>query len=909
MVLSNHIGRRRDGIALSSPTSWHDRPAKEALRHFESSLDGLATEVSSRRLEEYGPNEIPDARRRTPFTILLGQLGSPFLFVLEAAMAITIFLRHYFDTAVIATAISVNVIIGFMQEYHAERALESLKKMNAPKCVVRRAGGDVTIPTREVVPGDLLVFEPGVTVAADGRLLEAHGLQMEESMLTGESLPVVKQVDHIVSEGAGIAERICCAFMGTHVVGGRGLLLVTGTGASTEMGRIARSLEDLHPEVSPLTRNVRVFARNIGIFAVLAIIGVVTVGMLRGFPPGELLLFALGEMVSVIPEGLPAAVSIVLAVGVRRMARLQAVVRKISAVETIGAATVICTDKTGTLTENRMRVDRAYLPGYRTDIDVSHATLFDGAAAEPAFSMLCRVSSLCHDLREEQGEEGIEIKGDPTEVALYLFASEAGLPGGPAALRRVGEIAFTHERRYMAVAVQEEDAVSRLYLKGAPEAVLGRCRYTLEGDRSILFDASHRTAYEERGAAMSRDGLRVLAFACRELEDSGEDISDDDAVDLVFLGFIGLMDPPRNGVADSIRKCREAGIRVIMLTGDHALTAEAIARRVGLTLEGRDEIVQGDALEHMDDATLLGHLGRADVFARASPHAKLRVVEALKAQGHVVVVTGDGVNDAPALKRADVGVAMGKVGTDVAREAAEIVLTGDNFTSIVDAVEEGRLAFKNVKRIIAFLFTTNVSEAVVLIACMALGFPLPLLAVQILWLNMVTATPAVMSLSLEPKHYGIMRERPRNLREGFITNDVKHLMALIVCVMLCGTLILFSWKLLTDTLEAARTVVFTGFVLFEMFNAVNCRSLGEPLSRVGFWTNRYFTVGLAAAVLLQVVAIYHPTFQSMFHTVPLGPLDWIGILLVTPWIVFAGEIQKRMMAIFRNRRDSPRTTA
>jgi len=897
------------GSTLSAPTSWHLRPAEEALRNFDSGPDGLAGEVADQRLQELGPNEIPDARRRTPVRILVGQLRNPFLFVLEGAMAITVFLQHYFDTAVIATAISVNVVIGFMQEYHAERALESLKNMNAPKCVVRRGGMHMTVPTREVVPGDILVLEPGATVAADGRISEAHALQIEESMLTGESLPVMKRIEPIENDSGGIAERTCCAFMGTHVVGGHGLLLVTATGPATEMGRIAKSLEDLHAEVSPLTRNVHTFARNIGIFAVLAIVGVLTVGVLRGFPLDDLLLFALGEMVSVIPEGLPAAVSIVLAVGVQRMARRQAVVRKISAVETIGAATVICTDKTGTLTENRMRVVRAYLPGHRTDVDVSHTTLSDGAAAGAAFSMLCRVSTLCHDLREEQGEEGVEIRGDPTEIALYLFASEAGIPGGPAALHRVGEIAFSHERRYMAVAVQEEDAVTRLYLKGAPEEVLSRCRYTLEGDRSQSLDGSHRDAYAARSAAMSQEGLRVLAFAYRELESSGEDVTAEDAVDLVFLGFLGLMDPPRSGVTDSIRKCHDAGIRVIMLTGDHALTAQAIARKVGLLQESREEVVHGDTIEHMDDEKFSEHLARADVFARVSPHAKLRVVEALKAQGHVVVVTGDGVNDAPALKRADVGIAMGKAGTDVAREASEIILTGDNFNNIVDAIEEGRLAFKNVKRVIAFLFTTNVSEAVVLIACMALGFPLPLLAAQILWLNMVTATPAVMSLSLEPKHSGMMRDRPRSLRQGFITTEVKYLMAVIVSVMMCGTLILFSWKLLTDTLEAARTVVFTGFVLFEMFNALNCRSLGEPLSRVGFWTNRYFVVGLAATVSLQVLAIYHPVFQAMFGTVPLGPLDWVAILLVAPWIVFAGEMQKRVMAIFKAGHKSRETAA
>lgn len=889
------------GYVLIQCTAWHLLHPEEALRLLDSRRDGLRSRDARQRLEKRGFNEIPDARRRTPLRILWGQLRSPILLVLGVAITITVFLRHYFDTAVIATAISVNVIIEFMQEYHAERALDSLRKINAPRSVVLRDGIHQTIPTRDIVPGDIVVLESGTTLPADGRLIEAHALQIEESMLTGESVPVLKKIDPLQEEVVALGERNCCAYMGTHVVGGRGLLLVTATGPSTEMGRIAASLESLRAEPSPLTRNVRTFARNIGIFAAFALLSVLLVGTARAFPQQELLLFALGEMVSVIPEGLPAAVSIVLAVGVQRMARNRALVRKMSAVETIGAATVICTDKTGTLTENRMRVVRAYLPGHREDFEVGGGITVDGGVAEASLSVVCRISSLCNDLREEQDDEGVQIKGDPTEVALYVFASEVGAMASHTASRRISEIAFSHERRYMAVAVQEDDGATRLYLKGAPEAVLPRCRHTLEGDRRVPLEESHREAYAERCEEMSQSGLRVLAFAYRELDLQGKDLTETHANDLVFVGFLGLLDTPRAGVADSIRRCREAGIRVIMLTGDHALTARQIASRVGLLDDEHEDVIQGDRLEQMDDETLGQTLEKSNVFARVSPHAKLRVVEALKSEEHVVVVTGDGVNDAPALKRADVGVAMGKTGTDVAREASDIVLTDDDFNSIVDAVEQGRLAFKNVKRIVTFLFTTNVSEAVVLVAAMAMGFPLPLLAAQILWLNMVTATPAVMSLSLEPKHEGLMHERPRALREGFITTDVKHLMALLVAVMLSGIVLLFSWKLATDSLEAARTVVFTGFVFFEIFNAFNCRSLGEPLSRVGLWTNRYFMLGLVAAISLQLLAVYHPFLQAVFRTTPMSLIDWLAVLSAAACVVLAAEVQKRVMPIFRGR--------
>ncbi len=889
------------GSAVSRPINWHSRSVEDAFRLIDSSPAGLSESEAKARLDETGPNEIPDARRRTPIGILWGQLRSPLLFVLMVAMVITIVLEHFFDTAVIAIAISVNVVIGFMQEYHAERALDSLRRMNAPKAVVLRNGVHETVPTRGIVPGDIVVLEPGVTIPADGRIVESHGLQVEESMLTGESLPVPKRPDPD-PEATPLAERHSCAHMGTHVVGGRGRLLVAATGSNTEMGRIATSLESLQADPSPLTQNVRTFARYIGIFAGLAVAAVVAVGVYRGFPLEDVLLFALAEMVSIIPEGLPAAVSIVLAVGVQRMARRKAVVRKLSAVETVGAATVICTDKTGTLTENRMRVVRAYLPGYGRDIDVGTWARADGGAAEASLSMVWRISSLCNDLREEQDEGAVEIRGDPTEVALYVFASEAGLSAPDPRARRVGEIAFSHERRYMAVAVEEGDGTTRLYVKGAPEAVVPLCGATLEEDRRVPLDDGRRQALAERSAEMSAAGLRVLGFAYRELDFDGGELAEAVVGELVFVGFLGLLDPPRAGVSESIRRCREAGIRIIMLTGDHALTAKEIARRVGLLDDGREDVIPGERLEAADDAAFATYLKGSNVFARVSPHMKLRVVEVLKSQGHVVVVTGDGVNDAPALKRADVGVAMGKAGTDVAREASDIVLTTDDFNSIVDAVEEGRLAFQNVKRVIAFLFTTNISEAIVLIACMALGFPLPLLAAQILWLNMVTATPAVMSLSLEPKHAGIMKEMPRALREGFISPDVKHLMVLVSVVMLMGTLALFSWKLGHGSLDSARTLVFTGFVFFEMFNAFNCRSLGEPLSRVGFWTNRYFLIGLVAAVSLQAFAVYHPFLQAVFRTTPLEPIDWLAILAVAPFVVLAGEVQKRVMPMFRQPR-------
>ncbi|HEV8595975.1 MAG TPA: HAD-IC family P-type ATPase, partial [Thermoplasmata archaeon] len=746
----------------------------------------MSEEEAALRLGLYGPNALPEGRAVGPLPLLAHQVLSPFVVVLLGAAAISVVVQTYLTAFVIAVAVTVNVGIGFLQEFKAERALTSLKSLHAPRAVTFRGGVPRSIPAGELVPGDVVHLEAGNAVPADGRVIEAHGLEVEESLLTGESIPVLVSPDPVPRADAPLAERECMVYMGTLAVGGHGTFVVTATGSDTEMGKIAATLQSVHTDMSPLMKEVRSFSKLIAIVAAVAVAAILGIGLARGLPFTDVLLFAMGEAVSIIPEGLPAAVSIVLAVGVQRMARRHAVVRRLSAVETLGAATVICTDKTGTLTENRMRVARAYLPGHQMDIDflTHHA---DGGLADAPLAMLGRISSLCNDLREEFGDEGLEVKGDPTEVALFLFASQVGTPVADRA-KRLGEIPFSHDRKYMATVYEGIGEGPQLYVKGAPEVILQHCSWSLEGERAVLMEPGNREEYEARAAEMSGQGLRVLAFAYRELDGLPEKLGEDVVRNLVLVGFVGLLDPPRAGVADSVRRCHAAGIRVIMLTGDHGLTAEAIARRLGILDDRHPHVLTGDVVEKMDERRFLAELSRTNVFARVSPHTKLRVVEALKANGNVVAVTGDGVNDSPALKRADVGVAMGISGTDVARDASEIVLTDDNFTSIVAAVEEGRVAFQNIKRVVAFLFTTNLSEAAVLIACIALGFPLPLLGVHIVWMNMVTASPAVLSLSLEPRHAWVLSKKPRPLNVGLISSEVRLLMIALLAVMLCGTL-------------------------------------------------------------------------------------------------------------------------
>jgi len=894
----HRIAKPSRAAPVREPVPWHTQTAEAVLRELKSDRDGLGEEEAAVRLAAYGPNALPEGKRRGPLPLLAHLVASPFVLILVGAAVVAIGVNHYLTAFVTIVAVAVNVVIGFMQEFKAERALNSLRNLHAPKAVAFRDGVPRSIAASDLVPGDVVLLDAGDAVPADGRLIEAHGLEVEESLLSGESLPVPKTVDPVPTARAALGDRHCLVYLGTLVVGGRGRFVATATGADTEMGKIAATLQSVHTDPSPLMKEVRAFSKLIAAAAALAVVAILALGLARGLPLTDVLLFALGEAISIIPEGLPAAVSIVLAVGVQRMAKRHAVVRKLSAVETLGAASVICTDKTGTLTENRMRVARAYLPGHRVDLDLlAHQP--DGGVAEAPLAMLGRISSLCNDLREEYGDEGLEVKGDPTEVALFLFASQLGTPVAERA-KRLGEIPFSHERKYMATVYEGVADVPQLYVKGAPEVILARCSRSLEGDRAVVLDEDGHAHCEARAAQMSGQGLRVLAFAYRDLPPAEIVLGDGDVSDLVFVGYVGLMDPPRPGVAESVRRCHAAGIRVIMLTGDHRLTAEAIANRLGITDPGHPGVVTGDQVESLDDAAFQRELDRTNVFARVSPHVKLRVVEALKARGDVVAVTGDGVNDSPALKRADVGVAMGVSGTDVARDASEIVLTDDNFTSIVAAVEEGRVAFHNIKRVVAFLFTTNLSEAAVLVACIALGFPLPLLGLHIVWMNMVTAAPAVLSLSLEPRHPWVLSHKPRPLNAGLISSEVRLLMVAVLAVMLVGTLGLFAYKLEVAGLEAARTLAFTGLVLFELFNAFNCRSLGEPLSRVGLFTNRYLVAGLTGALLLQLLAVYHPSMQALFSTVALGWTDWLALVLVAPWVIVAAELQKRIVAKRRN---------
>src|SRR2546422_3192955 len=580
--LSRRIPRRRrrapsaEGAPPAPP--YQPLPVAEAFAGPRASRVGLTEEEAALRLDVVGPNALPEGRSLGPFPLLAHQVLSPFVVVLIGAAAISTTVHHYLTAFVILMAVAVNVVLGFMQEFKAERALRSLKSLHGPKAVAYRGGVARAVLATEIVPGDLVLLEAGDAVPADGRVVEAHGLEIEESLLTGESVPVHKSAEPVERADVPIGDRFSMVYLGTLVTGGHGTVLVTRTGPGTEMGKVAATLQEVHADPSPLMKEVRAFSKLIATVAIVAVLAILAVGYARGLPFTDVLLFAMGEAVSIIPEGLPAAVSIVLAVGVQRMARRHAGVRKLSAVETLGAATVICTDKTGTLTENRMRVARAYLPGHRVDVDLlAHAP--DGGVAEPPLAMLGRISSLCNDLREEFGDEGLEVKGDPTEVALFLFSSQVGTPAAERA-RRLGEIPFSHDRKYMATVYEGVGAGPQLYVKGAPEVILQRCARSLEDDRALLLEPGTREEYEARAAQMSSQGLRVLAFAYRELDGFPGTLEDEDVRSLVFVGFVGLLDPPRAGVADSVRRCHAAGIRVIMLTGDHRLTAEAIARRL-----------------------------------------------------------------------------------------------------------------------------------------------------------------------------------------------------------------------------------------------------------------------------------------------------------------------------------------
>jgi magnesium-transporting ATPase (P-type) len=877
--------------------AWHALSADEALRALDARADGLSAEEAHARLDRHGRNELPAAAGRSPLLRFAQQFRNVLIYVLLAAGVVTLLLGHLVDAGVIIGVVVINAIIGFIQEGKAERALDAVRAMLARRAVVRRLidgrGERREIDAADLVPGDIVLLASGDRVPADLRLLRAKNLRIDEAALTGESVPVDKGSEAVAADAA-VGDRDGMAYSGTVVTFGQAAGLVVATGAATEIGRIGALVSGVQTLATPLTRKLDQFARRITAFILAGSALTFGIGTLvHALPAGEIFLAVVGLAVAAIPEGLPAIVTITLAIGTQAMARRHAIVRRLPAVETLGSVTVICSDKTGTLTRNEMTAVRLALPqrtvavsgaGYAPDggfsaegRDVDPATAAD-LAEFARCALLCNDATLAH-AHGAGGEPEWHLTGDPTEGALLTLALKAGLD--PADERsnwvRIDEVPFESEHRFMATLHHDHlHARTRIYLKGAPERVIGLCEADVDG-RPL-----DRAAWEARIEAAARDGQRVLALALRD-EPSGTS-----AIALETLrGGFRLM-----GLAiAAVARCRAGGVRVKMITGDHAVTAAAIGAQLGLA---GDRALTGQEVEALDDDALRGKLGEIDVIARASPEHKLKLVAALQSAGEIVAMTGDGVNDAPALKASDIGVAMGRKGTDAAREASDLVLTDDNFASIGNAVHEGRTIFDNIKKSLLFILPTNGGQASVILVAVFLGMALPVTAVQILWVNMVVAVTLAIALAFEPAEAGVMRRPPRPPAEPLITRLVLLRILFVTALVTAVTFSTFQWELARGApLAEARTAAVNMLVLAQLAYLFNARRfVDHAFSRSTLSGNRVALFAAAVLLGLQLAFTYLPPMQALFQTVSLGADVWARMLLFALALFLLVEIEK-----------------
>jgi Ca2+-transporting ATPase len=886
------------GSAGVSDVNWHGMDGDEVERALETGGHGLTTADADARRARYGPNQLEEEPPTPAWVVFVRQFSSPLIFILLVALAVTLALGEYLDASVIAAVLLLNAVIGSTQERKAEGAVRALMQLVVPRARVIRNGRDVEIDSRDLVPGDVVLLESGARIPADLRLVGANALQVDESLLTGESVPVTKRVDP-VSPDAQLSDRACMAYTGATVTAGRGRGVVVATGANTELGAIAGLMRSEAVAATPLQLRMDHFAKIIGIVVGAAAVVAFASGVALGEPTEDMFLVAVALAVSAVPEGLPVAATITLAVGVRRMARRNAIIRRLPAVETLGSTTVIGSDKTGTLTENRMTVQEIWTPGHRYglsggSLDGDYLEDDEPAAIgdHPGLHETLLAGVLTNEADLHWSGDELTTTGDPTEVALLLSALTAGLEPSDvrAAYPAFAEIPFEPAQQYSASICTRHERQT-VFVKGAPERVLGMCTEMLTDQGPAPLDAG---VVAEAARQMAASGRRVLALAERALPDALDDPADVAEPDgLVLVGLQAMIDPPRAGVRDSIAACQTAGIRVVMITGDHVDTARAIAAQLGI--DGTDAALTGSQLAEVNDDELAERVQRVSVYARVSPEDKLRIVRALQAGGEVVAVTGDGVNDAPALKAAEIGIAMGDKGTDVAREASEMVLADDNFVSITAAVEEGRVTFDNIRKVTFFLVSTGAAEITAILVAVWLQWPLVLLPAQLLWLNLVTNGVQDVALAFEPAERGVLQRPPRRPGGGVLDRVMWERVVLAGLVMGAGMLVMFRWELDgTGSLVKAQTVALTTMVVFQVFQAGNSRSETESVLRKSPFSNKLLFASSIAALGIHVAALHLPFTQYVLRVEPIGFGAWIRIVAIATSILVAMELHKAL---------------
>ncbi len=881
---------------------WYNFSPESALEKLQSKRHGLTAAEAESRLRHFGPNLLEQKKKTSPVLVFLQQFMSPLIYVLLVAVAISFAVGHYTDAYVVIGVLLLNAIIGFIQETNAEKAMEALMKMAAPQTRVRRDGVLKMVPSREIVPGDILLLETGDKISADARLLEVSNFKVNEATLTGESVAVDKLLRALPGD-LTVAERKNMVFMGTITTYGRATAVAVTTGMGTEMGKIAGELQDVKPEKTPLQQSISKVSRYLIILFIGVCVLLVVVGLVKGMEWLEIFLLAVAAAVSAIPEGLPAVVTVVLSIGMRSMARRNAIVRKLVAVETLGSATVICSDKTGTLTMNQMTVRRIYLDGRWIEVTGEGYApqgdfLVDGQkidpVKDPALDLHLKIGALCNDASLTLDDDRhYSIFGDPTEGALVVAAAKAGMEREKLNkdFPRIDEIPFQSEKLYMTTLHHSDDR-KRAYVKGAPEKILALSRHICRGESCIPLGDAEKQLIIDANDALAKEAMRVIATAYVDLPVELDDIEEKHILDnMVLVGLSGMADPPREEAREAIRLCREAGIKVIMITGDNKITAESIARQLELP---PGKAVTGQELSKMSDEQLSAQVESVSVFARIEPIQKLKIVKALRGRGHVVAMTGDGVNDAPALKAANIGISMGITGTDVAKESSDMTLADDNFASVVAAVEEGRVIFNRLRNVIFLLMSTNIGELLALILTILFLGKAPLLAVQIIWVNLVTDTVSSIPLGLEPKTGDELKQPPRDPRVGILFPGMLLRVGFMAVLMGGGIFTIFNWAQARMSIEEARTIAFCTMVTFEWFRAFNARSDERTVFKLGIFRNRLLVGAIAIAVMLQMAVVYVPFLQTAFQTVPLGLERW-GIILGAGCSLFIIEEVRKML--------------
>ena len=881
---------------------WHTNSAEKIYSDLKSSKDGITSSDAKERIKTYGLNKLAKKKEHTILKILIGQFKSFLVALLVVAMVVSYFIGEHIDAYVIGIIVILNALLGFIQEYRADKAVESLKKLSAPKAHVMRDGRVQEIDAEQLVPGDILVLAEGDRIPADARLIEALNLEVNESALTGESNPVAKQADVITEANLTIGDKKNMVFMNTVITRGRGTAIVVETGMATEIGLIAKSISEQTAPETPLQKKLGVVAKNLGFAALAVSAAVFGIGMLRGGEVIEMFTASVSLAVAAVPEGLPAVVTITLALGLRRMAKSNALIRKLPVVETLGSATVICSDKTGTLTKNEMTIEQIYTSGklikvsglgytpegeFSLDDKKISAKNYKSLNLILSSGTLCTTAGLYNDK-----EKGWYINGDPTEGALIVSAQKAGFVKDDLKKEHkfISELPFDSDRKMMSV-IYELQKKRIAYIKGAPEIFLDQAShiYTDKGLKKLT--KKEKEKIHKVLEDMSNNALRVLAIGYKYLPAKEKYTIKEVETQIVFVGLQAMIDPARSEAKAAIAKCTTAGIKTIMITGDHSSTASAIARELGI-LEGSGKVVVGKDLEDMSEAQLEEIVDSVRVFARVSPEHKLRIVHALKNKGHVVAMTGDGVNDAPALKAADIGVAMGINGTDVAKDSADMVLADDNFASIVSAVEEGRGIFDNVKHFIRYLLSSNVGEVMAIFVAMLIGLPLPLIAVQILLMNLLTDGLPALALGIDPPVPGIMDRPPRDPKEGAISKDTWMFSILVGLTMMVGTVGIF-WMNLEGGLNHARTLAFTTLVMFQMFNIFNSRAERSILTDThSIYNNKSLLLAILGSISLQVLIVHWSVLQTYFETVGLSAMDWVTAVLIGSSVILVIELKK-----------------